>query len=852
MEVSMATKNKQRTKRGAAALLQQVQRSLEKGDFKQALKDAKVCHRQEPGPETRHLLERAYLARGRQLHRAGLREESQAVLENLLQLGVTDASVDRELPELLIAAGLFGRTRGIGKAGPPLEDGDPLCVVVADHAVLRPEEAPASLPAIRQGAATIRRALTALEAGSEAEAVALLSDIPHASPFAEWKYFVRGLAAYYREDAAAMQANWERLDAARLAARIAAPLKALADPAAAADSPRMAPTLARLGRHALGGPVLDRLQKLQDHLLAGRSREAVKLLRASGPLFGDVDPSLPQRLVAVLYASFARKGIPAAVRELATTTGPLPVDPHWNRGLAMAWEHCEDDELSQVERHWRAYLEDLAHLECLSPTQRTLAQALVWLRLGTLLAEESHPICPTCGVCHEPDEDMQRRAVACFESSLKSAPDLLKAYRALANVFTAWGEPKRAAATCRRLVKRFPEDLDGLLFLANYHSQRDEPLAARDFIFRAQRLRPLDGRIKAMVRGVHLASARHHALAARWDEGRAEFAAAEQVGGPHAEAYRLLVHRAALELKAGDFGLAFRLFDQAGTALGESAPVWLLAIIEGARYDLPEGVVAQIESRWLAAMKKGRRSLAAGEMCRTMTACLESGAGYPGREGHVESLVRMLQRCSRIKWLSGDLRSVVEFLISLDHHEEERGGKSRKHSGGAALQLAAKLAAKARAKFPDNAFFHMVAGQMEMRKGPRRCNRRLAKDCFQRAVQLTEGAKDPDDLQIAKSAKEKLLFFEELEQGRVGDLVPEPFATADPDPDVLPDLPEIDDYDGPPPSGGGSLGGLFQMFAQVCREAGVDPEEILGEIGGGRPFRFSREDGPKRTRKNRK
>ena len=88
---------------------------------------------------------------------------------------------------------------------------------MADHAVLRPEEAPSSQPSIRQGAETIRRALAALEAGDEAQSMAVLKDIPRAFPFADWKYLVRGLAAYYRQDAAEMQANWERLDAGRFA-----------------------------------------------------------------------------------------------------------------------------------------------------------------------------------------------------------------------------------------------------------------------------------------------------------------------------------------------------------------------------------------------------------------------------------------------------------------------------------------------------------------------------------------------------------------------------------------------------------------------------------------------------------
>ena len=95
------------------------------------------------------------------------------------------------------------------------------------------------------------------------------------------------------------------------------------------------------------------------------------------------------------------KGLPRALGELAKLIEPPPLDPHWNRGLAMAWEQCEDGERSKVEHHWRAYLDDLAGMECLSPPQRTMAQALVWLRLGKWLVEESCPVCPDCGVCHE-------------------------------------------------------------------------------------------------------------------------------------------------------------------------------------------------------------------------------------------------------------------------------------------------------------------------------------------------------------------------------------------------------------------------------------------------------------------
>lgn len=101
-----------------------------------------------------------------------------------------------------------------------------------------------------------------------------------------------------------------------------------------------------------------------------------------------------------------------------------------------------------------------------------------------MLAEESCPMCPTCGVRHEPDEDVQARAIDCFENALKLSPELLGAYQALAEAYREWGNMEKAAAIWQRLVKRFPENLETLLFLADHHIRRDEPFAAREFIFR--------------------------------------------------------------------------------------------------------------------------------------------------------------------------------------------------------------------------------------------------------------------------------------------------------------------------------------------------------------------------------
>ena len=872
----MATKQKHRMKHGAAGLGQQAQRSLEKGDFKQALKDAKVWYRQQPGPEARQLLERAYLARGRQLHRAGLQDEARAVAENLLELGTTEASVQQGLPELLIALGLFNRVAAVSGADATLEDGSPLYAAAVDHAVLRPARAPASLPAVRQGAETIHRALAALEAGDEAEAMAALKDIARASAFADWKYFVRGLAAYYRQDAAEMQANWERLDAGRFAAKIAASLRVLADPAVVSiDDFRATDTLARLGAAVLGGPVLARLQTLQGHVVAGRWREAVKLLRAATPVLCQIDSTLPQRLTSILYATLVHKGSPAALRELAAVIEPLPMDPHWNRGLAMAWERLDDEDddydrydndAALAERHWRSYLDDLVVLDCLLPTERTLARALVWFRLGQMLTEESCPMCSTCGIRHEPDEDIQRRAIDCYENAMKLAPELLAAYQELAEAYREWGDSEHAAATWRRLVQRFPENIETLLFLADHHIRRDEPFAAGEFVFRAQRLKPLDARIKAMARSVRLASARHHALAGRWDEGRAEFAAAGGADGRDRDANgpQLLVCQAALELKAGNMGLANRLLDRACNELGEAAPISLMMAIESRRYALPKAVAEEFEHRWVTVLKKSRRSAAIGEMCRIATAYVTMDIDYLGRDDHLTRLLAFVRRCQQIrKWQAEDLRSVLDFLMVCEHRERHSKETflKRRNTGGA-LELLTEFAVKARGKFPENSFFHLMVGETEIRKGPLMCNRALARKCFERVLELAAEGDDSDSIQMMKRARESLDLLREIAESPYDASSRSSPRFVEEDEDDSPyESPfgysgvgeDEEDGDTPVFSSADLPEALIEKFVQFCREFGVDPEEFMNRAAAaGAPFRFRAKDAPSSKRKKRK
>ena len=112
----MGKKSKKHANRPSADdTFKYAQRAMEKQDFKDALKNAKLCFRQDPSHDHRQILERSWLARGLQLARAGLQMEGRAAAQELLALGVSLPDVQQGLPELLLACGSVRSGSGGGK-----------------------------------------------------------------------------------------------------------------------------------------------------------------------------------------------------------------------------------------------------------------------------------------------------------------------------------------------------------------------------------------------------------------------------------------------------------------------------------------------------------------------------------------------------------------------------------------------------------------------------------------------------------------------------------------------------------------------------------------------------------------
>jgi hypothetical protein len=264
------------------------------------------------------------------------------------------------------------------------------------------------------------------------------------------------------------------------------------------------------------------------------------------------------------------------------------------------------------------------------------------------------------------------------------------------------------------------------------------------------------------------------------------------------------------------------MVEQAQEKLDEPTALWLVMAIQAIRYDLPQAEIWLYEQRWTKALKRRCRSQTAGLMCRMLDAHLKMPRAYPRQQEHVRSLVKYVSRCSRVKWQVEDLRSACEFL-------EQAGEK----------KLLLKYAKKGLRKFPDLGYFQFLMAMFEMDKGPHHFNRQLTVERLRRAIELASESTDPRDEVMVHMAKRAL----RAARGPLGDLDDDKYDDEDEYEDD-----EDDDTHNPGPgpfdAGRASLQDVLDALREACRRAGIDPEDVLDEIGGIPPG-----GGPRRRKK---
>ncbi len=828
---------------GAVASL--ARRLYDKRDFKQALKEARVDHRKSATDETRRMLQQCCVARADELQRRGLAQECRQLIDELMTLQPVVDEVRDRLPELLVRAGLFERfSPQLGLD--TVTNISAMLPVQVDLAVLGNARVAGEY---RDEITAIRVALQALETGDAEAELKGLDVIPRSSPLADWKLFVRGLSAYYRTDEAAMKANWSRLEPQRKAAVLAKKLSALSDlangNAVSADASR---AVSQIEQAAVGHGLLSHLDNLKQILLGSDRRRILDSMRATLAILGQDSASMRNRLIELIAQQAIHASDAQLLERLIQSVAPPSYDPKWNRTWALLWERSEEgrgdlDPEELAEKHWRAFANDLSTLPSWSETDRRMAQSLVWSHLGELFAAWSSTTDEDEDEEFEEDRaeeealraNVRQQARACFTTAQTLAPEILVPWQASVKACQKWKDQEGELAARMQLLEHFPEDFESLTAVADELVKQDRSLEALLFLERARRLKPLDEEVQARLWSTHLGAARQLAVLKKFEEGRNHLAEAERCDLTGQRRQQLLARRSIFERKAGDEEAAMRFDREACTLASEPAPVGLQLAAEAVRYELSKSMIAAYEADWLKQLSKKCNSQSAGLMAEYMTSYLKSRTLYDGVKKHALAVYDYVQRTSRVKFDREHLRSVCGFYGILNDHHTTWAPKVQQH-----LEQAAKRGVK---QFPDDPFFMMILGTLEMLRGPNRARRKYAGDCLRKALSLAEqnpALTTPDLVNNIRAQLDMLEEFEEMNSGFDGGGFPFGFG-----PDMGEEFDEPFEFPFGPsgifPTKGAPASPTFEEMAEtlkmpaslrkmvekVARQAGMSPIEIL-------------------------
>jgi tetratricopeptide (TPR) repeat protein len=749
----------------------EVDRLFQKERFKEAVKQAKLCYSEESTPENHRLLERAYYLRARQLIEFGMSSSAVEVARHLLDFGVTGGEWIDEIVRVLMDLGLRDQAYEIQeRLGEPAMK-EHLVAMAADRAVIHPEGCGDESGELARDAKLVRESLSRLQARDEPGALLVLRDLARSSVLSEWKFFVRGLAAHYRGDSGENKANWDRLDPKRKAYRIAQRLREFTE---VDGSDTAGERIKALEKLAYREPILDRLRELNTELA---SQDWNKIFVRVGSLrqsLRRIDQKLAERLTLALAGMVIREAASSETDDakrilngFARVAEPTAIDPRWNRLWALMWDASDETAPSVSLDYWGRYIEDLKTIPELGEQERALAQAMVWSHMAEvtreLVAELEDddetgpfglpmPVRPRSNPNQAEVLAAKMRVVDCLEKSLALAPLYRPTYELLVEIYRSWDAVDNFVAAARRLLAKFPDDLDTLALLAEHFAKNNDPAAALPLVVQARAMKPLDEALRELEWTIRVDLARSHALGKRWDQGRDQFVAALNLLPASKTSYHFLAQRVMFEAKAGERDLSNEYLEQARACLNEPTPLWLALAIESIRYRMTKATKDGYTKLWEADLRLKRQGETGGLMAALLDGLWKAGVEYTGRATHIKKVAAYVGPGSRLKYRQIDIENICEFLA---------------HTNQNAATID-KLVTVGLKQFPRSALLNFKAAALETGKGSFSFGGYRARQCLDTALKLAEASTDPKETALVDPVKKALTLLNEMNKMPLG------------------------------------------------------------------------------------
>jgi tetratricopeptide (TPR) repeat protein len=653
-----------------APLTTRIARARAEGRTQQALELTRELYKHSHSPEDQELLRQVLLERGGQLQQQGHTRDAATVYGNLLDLGGTP-EFRAGVAERLAACGDFARAlRALGPE-PDSRARQRILGHAADAALRQGPGGRATLPAeLQPGFDAVMQAFAHAEAGRDEEARAALQPIGLASPFLEWKLLLRGLVAYYGRDDARAVENWQRLDAQRLPARLAAPLRLGIDPAFRAAQPAATQQALQQQATRLAGPgpatglrELRRILADSNKSLGSAFRQAEGLL----PILRHDYPRLVPRLAHCLFWAIVEQGQPEDLDRYRRAFGPLATEAEVHRMEALALERREM--WPEAHRAWQDFLRAVAADPAWPGEVGQRAQALVWERMGhnaeAREREADKDVPYILSLYYDQPKPLSPGPEECFERSIKLAPERLESYLALFHLHRAKGRTAKARKVGQQLLKRFPDHAQTSEALGDLALETQEPARAHEFFEKALTANPLERRLRGKLARARQNLGLERALEKQFDAARAEYEAALALGEvPPAP---LLCQWAVMEMKAGQPGRAAELIARAGQVPDQRLAVRYALLSAGIRAKLPPTERQRLADELAAALAEPPTPAEA-------LALLQSAAdqrqrkldAFRGQKTHERTFLRFLDKVPLKKFGEADLERLCGYLQALD------------------------------------------------------------------------------------------------------------------------------------------------------------------------------------------
>ncbi len=404
----------------------------------------------------------------------------------------------------------LGAVQGLGDGRPASGMDDP---APADALVLRcdpPGGGPDLPPEIEADRAAVQAALEHICGERYGEALETLRPVGLRSPFAHWRWFAKGLCAFYRsEDEVALKA-FSRLPSGSVPARAAEPYRLiLGGPDALAGNAKDRDLLAEACRVA-GRPDLADVLPRADYLWrAGRIRDAYVFLRKHLEGFPSDTPGVEKSLSALFFKGVfslderqAERFMAFVEESLANGNRPSSVEKALAaRAAALYWEREVPESpraFEEISRFWSLFLEARARVH--GGNRRM--EAAVHAHLGDYFSEERHlPRGPFSRFFNGSSSKHavlfdQERAESSYRRSLALDPDNRGTHFALLRLYEVTGDQRRLNRTLDEIIKRFPDDKEALHRAGLRCLDRKAFVKGMKYLERALDLDPLDTSVR--------------------------------------------------------------------------------------------------------------------------------------------------------------------------------------------------------------------------------------------------------------------------------------------------------------------------------------------------------------------